>query len=58
MDLTETTCCDVMMTVANDFRLGPDIPIHGPPMSSLNTLEENDPVLLRITESHHKIPRS
>ena len=46
------------LTLANDSRLGSDIPIHGPPMSSLNTLEENAPVLLRITGSHHKSPRS
>ena len=44
MELTETTCCYVMLTVANDFTLSHDINIHGPPMSSLYTLDGNDPV--------------
>ena len=40
MDMTERTCCDVMLT-QNDLRVNHGVYIHGPPMSSLYALEDN-----------------
>ena len=37
------------------LRINHDFHIHGPPMSSLYALEDNDPVLLRTTQSNHII---
>ena len=58
MDLTETTCYDVMLT-QNDFTISHDIHIHDRPMSCKPyALEDNNQVLLRTTRSNHKIYHS